>query len=152
MNIVLFEPEIPHNTGAIGRTCAATGSILHLIHPLGFFLNEKTLRRSGMDYWDDLDVYQYDDFADFIDKNPAAIIYFIETFGNIIYTDIQYKKNDYLVFGSESKGIPPALIAQYGTAVKIPMIENSRSLNLSVSVGVALYEALRQTGWENFHA
>jgi len=152
VNIVLLEPEIPHNTGAIGRTCYVTGAVLHLIHPLGFFINDKTLRRSGMDYWNELDVRHYDDFADFLDKNPAANLYFIETFGDKIYSDIQYQKNDYLIFGSESKGIARDLIERHGTAVKIPMIENSRSLNLSVSVGIVLYEALRQTGWEKFYA
>ncbi|MCL2171860.1 MAG: tRNA (cytidine(34)-2'-O)-methyltransferase [Defluviitaleaceae bacterium] len=148
MNIVLLQPEIPQNTGAIGRTCLAAGCRLHLVHPLGFFINAKTLQRSGMDYWEKLDVCHYDDFADFMHKNPHAALCFVDTFAAANYNEIEYAPNDFLIFGGESKGISPDMVRDFGgRCVKIPMAGDARSLNLSVSVGIVLYEALRQNGF-----
>ncbi|MCL1843999.1 MAG: tRNA (cytidine(34)-2'-O)-methyltransferase [Defluviitaleaceae bacterium] len=149
-NIVLHQPEIPHNTGAIGRTCLMTGSCLHLIRPLGFFLDEKSLKRSGLDYWPKIDVNEYDNFADFKTlarkNNPAGSFYFIETSGGIIYTDVTFNPGDYLIFGSETTGLPSEILSEE-TTIRIPMAGEERSLNLSVAVGIVLYEALRQTGF-----
>lgn len=145
MNIVLFEPEIPANTGNIGRTCVATGSRLHLIEPLGFRLDEKSLKRSGMDYWKDLDVTTYIDYEDFLEKNPGAKIYMATTKGPQLYTDVSYEPDCYIMFGKESAGIPEEILVEnQETAIRIPMIGAIRSLNLSNSVAVVLYEALRQ--------
>ena len=131
MNIVLYEPEMPANTGNIGRTCVATNTRLHLIEPLGFKLSEKHLVRAGLDYWDKLDVTVYSDFA------PA------------VYTDVEYEPDCYLMFGPESRGIPEEILVEYQeTCVRIPMWGDIRSLNLSNSVAVLLYEALRQNGFE----
>jgi len=148
MNIVLHEPEIPHNTGAIGRTCLVTGSGLHLIHPLGFFLDEKSLKRSGLDYWPKLNVKEYNNFEDFASKNRCQRFFLVETDGGILYTDVEYEMSDHIIFGSESKGLPTWLLDQYRKhIIRIPMLAGERSLNLSVSVGVVLYEALRQNGF-----
>ena len=148
MNIVLYQPEIPHNTGAIGRTCLVTGSKLHLIRPYGFFLDEKSLKRAGMDYWKKLNVREYDSFDDFQKNNPYRRFIFIETSGGEIYSNIKFEANDFLIFGSETTGIPAEILRDYaGQVVKIPMLADERSLNLSVSVGIVLYEALRQTGY-----
>ena len=148
MNIVLYQPEIPHNTGAIGRTCLVTNSALHLIHPLGFFLDEKNLKRSGLDYWHKLKVLEYESFDDFLKKNPTSEIFFIETNGEKKYTDMRYSKNCFLVFGSETIGLPKYILDKYQKkVVYIPMVEGERSINLSVAVGIVLYEALRQTGF-----
>lgn len=148
MNIVLHEPEIPANTGNIGRTCAATGTRLHLIKPLGFSLEEKQLRRAGLDYWKDLDVTVYESFADFLEKNPGARIYMASTKGHTLYTEAAYEPDCYLMFGKESAGIPEEILVEYeDTAVRIPMNKEIRSLNLSNSVAVLLYEALRQNGF-----
>lgn len=145
MNIVLFEPEIPANTGNIGRTCVATGSRLHLIEPLGFRLDEKSLKRAGMDYWKDLDVTTYIDYEDFLEKNPGAKIYMATTKGPQLYTDVSYEPDCYIMFGKESAGIPEEILVEnQETAIRIPMIGAIRSLNLSNSVAVVLYEALRQ--------
>ena len=150
MNIVLYQPEIPHNTGAIGRTCLVTNSVLHLIHPLGFFLDEKSLKRSGLDYWNKLKVHEYDSFEEFLKKNSAPEIFFIETSGEKKYSDAIYSKNSFLVFGSETTGLPKRILDVYQeNVVHIPMIKGERSLNLSVTVGIVLYEALRQTGFCN---
>jgi len=149
MNIVLYQPEIPHNTGAIGRTCLVTNSSLHLIRPYGFHLDEKSRKRAGLDYWDKIRVYEYDDFQDFLDKNINLNMYFIETMGNKLYSEAVFNENDYLIFGSETKGLPQKLINEYiEHVIKIPMIGEARSLNLSVSVGIVLYEALKQTGFK----
>lgn len=145
LNIVLYEPEIPANTGNIGRTCVATGTRLHLIEPLGFRLGEKELRRAGMDYWKDLDVTTYVDYEDFLQKNPGAKIYMATTKGPNLYTEARFEPDCYLMFGKESAGIPEELL--YGNqenAIRIPMKEQIRSLNLSNSVAIVLYEALRQ--------
>lgn len=145
MNIVLFEPEIPANTGNIGRTCVATGTRLHLIEPLGFKLNEKEIKRAGLDYWKDLDVTVYDNYDDFLTRNPGAKIYMATTKAVNVYTEVQYEPDCYLMFGKESAGIPEEiLLKNKETAVRIPMIGETRSLNLANSVAVVLYEALRQ--------
>lgn len=145
MNVVLLEPEIPANTGNIGRTCVATGTRLHLIEPLGFRLGEKENRRAGMDYWQDLDVHLYLNYGDFLEKNPGARIFYASTKAPRTYTEVSYHEDDYLMFGKESAGIPEEILLEnQETAVRIPMKEDIRSLNLSNSVAVVLYEALRQ--------
>lgn len=148
MNIVLHQPEIPQNTGNIGRTCAATGTSLHLIRPLGFIISDKALKRAGMDYWYDLDVHLYDSFNDFIAKNSGARIYMATTKALNTYTDVRYGKDDFIMFGSEGSGIPEDILINYRqNCIRIPMLEKYRSLNLSNSVAVVLYEALRQNGF-----
>ena len=145
LNIVLHEPEIPSNTGNIGRTCVATGTRLHLIEPLGFSLSEKALKRAGMDYWKDIEVYTYLDYADFLEKNPSAKIYYASTKAKKIYTQVAYEDECYIMFGKESAGIPEEIL--YDNAehcVRIPMENGIRSLNLSNSAAIVLYEALRQ--------
>ena len=148
LNIVLHEPEIPANTGNIGRTCVATGTRLHLIEPLGFSLSEKNLKRAGMDYWKDLDVRTYIDFDDFLEKNPGAKIYMATTKAPNVYSDVKYEPDCYIMFGKESAGIPEEiLVGHKEDSVRIPMIGDIRSLNLSNSVAIILYEALRQNGF-----
>lgn len=145
MNIVLFEPEIPQNTGNIGRTCVATGTTLHLIEPFGFLLNDKTVKRSGLDYWERLDVRRYINFADFLEKNNNPQIFMATTKTSITYTDVSYPEDAYIMFGPESRGIPEEILVDYkDTCVRIPMKGEERSLNLSNSVAIILYEALRQ--------
>lgn len=149
MNIVLYEPEMPLNTGNIGRTCVATNTRLHLIGPLGFKLNEKAIRRAGLDYWDKLDVTVYCDFQEFLDKNPGAKIYMATTKAKKPYTDAAYEPDCYLMFGKESAGIPEEiLVKNWENCVRIPMWGDIRSLNLANSVAVVMYEALRQNGFE----
>ena len=149
MNIVLHEPEIPQNTGNISRTCAVTHSTLHLIQPLGFSVDDKYLKRSGLDYWQYLDVRYYENFEDFIEKNPGAKIYMATTKAKKIYTDVSYSENDYIMFGKESAGIPEEILLDYkDTSIRIPMYDDLRSLNLSNSVAIILYEALRQQGFK----
>ena len=149
MNIVLHEPEIPANTGNIGRTCVATGTALHLIKPLGFDISDKAVRRAGMDYWKDLTLYVYEDFEDFISKNPNARVYMATTKAKKAYTQMEYRENDFIMFGKESAGIPEEILVRYeDTSVRIPMIGEIRSLNLSNSVAIMLYEALRQQDFE----
>lgn len=149
MNIVLLEPEMPSNTGNIGRTCVATNTRLHLIEPLGFKLNEKALKRAGLDYWDKLDVTVYCDFQDFLEKNPGAKIYMATTKAPKVYTEVSYEPDCYLMFGKESAGIPEEILVEnQENCVRIPMWGEIRSLNLSNSVAVVLYEALRQNGFE----
>ena len=150
MNIVLLEPEMPANTGNIGRTCVATGTKLHLIEPLGFKLTDKLIKRAGLDYWDKLDVTVYSDFQDFLDKNPGAKIYMATTKRRHVYSDVAYEPDDYLMFGKESAGIPEEiLLDNQDRCVRIPMWGDIRSLNLSNSVSIMLYEALRQNGFEH---
>lgn len=145
LNIVLLEPEIPANTGNIGRTCAATGSSLHLIKPLGFDISEKAVRRAGMDYWFSLDLHVYENYADFQEKNPGAKVYMATTKAQKVYTEVSYEPDAFLMFGKESAGIPEEiLLKNRETCVRIPMIGETRSLNLSNSVAVMVYEALRQ--------
>ena len=149
MNIVLHEPEIPANTGNIGRTCVATGTSLHLIKPLGFDISDKAIRRAGMDYWKELDLHVYENFEEFVEKNPGARIYMATTKARKAYTEVEYKGNDFIMFGKESAGIPEEILVKYEeTSVRIPMIGEIRSLNLSNSVSVILYEALRQQDFE----
>ena len=149
LNIVLHEPEMPANTGNIGRTCVAAGARLHLIEPLGFKLNEKMLKRAGLDYWDKLDVTVYDDYADFQKKNPGAKIYMATTKAQKTYCDVSYEDDCYIMFGKESAGIPEEiLVDNEETCIRIPMIGDIRSLNLSNSVAIVLYEALRQHNFE----
>ena len=148
INIVLLEPEIPANTGNIGRTCVAAGARLHLIEPLGFSLSEKALKRAGMDYWKELDVTTYIDYADFLEKNPGAKIYMATTKARKIYTEVSYEPDCYIMFGKESAGIPEEILVENEErCVRIPMAESIRSLNLGNSAAVILYEALRQNGF-----
>lgn len=147
LNIVLLEPEMPANTGNIGRTCCATGTRLHLIEPMGFRINDKMLKRAGLDYWDKLDVTVYDCYEDFLERNPKARekMFMATTKGRNVYSDVHYDEDAYIMFGKESAGIPEEiLIKQEENAIRIPMNEDIRSLNLSNSVAIVLYEALRQ--------
>ena len=148
LNIVLLEPEIPANTGNIGRTCCATGTRLHLIEPLGFQINEKALKRAGMDYWDKLDVVVYDCYEDFCEKNPDAKIYYATTKAPNKYCDAKFEEDCFIMFGKESAGIPESiLVNNQETCIRIPMNPDIRSLNLSNSVAIVLYEALRQNNF-----
>ena len=148
MNIVLLEPEIPANTGNIGRSCVATNSSLHLIKPLGFSVEDKQLRRSGLDYWQDLDVHYYENFPDFLNKNQGGEIYYATTKARKIYTEVNYTNNCFIVFGKESAGIPEEiLVNNKDKCIRIPMDEKYRSLNLSSSAAIILYEALRQNSF-----
>ena len=150
LNIVLYEPEIPANTGNIGRTCAATGTSLHLIEPLGFSLSEKALKRAGMDYWKDLDVHTYVNWEDFCEKNPGVKIYYATTKARHVYSEVDYESDCYIMFGKESAGIPEEILKENpDTCVRIPMIGETRSLNLSNSVAIVLYEALRQNDFDH---
>lgn len=151
INIVLHEPEMPANTGNIGRTCVATGSVLHLIEPLGFRLNEKEIKRAGLDYWDQLDVRRYVNFEEFLEKNDHPRIYMATTKSKQTYIDVSYEEGAYIMFGKESAGIPEEILLDYKeTAIRIPMRSDIRSLNLSNSVAIVVYEALRQQGFEDF--
>lgn len=145
INIVLHEPEIPMNTGNIGRSCVAAGARLHLIEPLGFRLSEKEVKRAGLDYWDKLDVTVYDNYEDFLVKNPGAKIYMATTKAKHVYSEVHYEPDCYIMFGKESAGIPEEILRDNpDTCVRIPMMGEIRSLNLSNSVAVVLYEVLRQ--------
>ncbi len=145
MHIILHQPEIPANTGNIGRTCAATGVSLHLIEPLGFRLNEKEIRRAGMDYWEHLDVTRYMNFDEFKAMHPDAKIWMATTKARQAYSEVSYGPDDFIMFGKESAGIPEELLVDYEkTCIRIPMLPQIRSLNLSNSVAIVLYEALRQ--------
>ena len=147
MHIVLHQPEIPQNTGNIGRTCVATGSSLHLIEPLGFRLGEKDLRRAGMDYWQKLDVTRYVDYEDFMERHPGAKIWYATTKAKRTYAEVSFAPDDFIMFGKESAGIPEEiLVDNEETCIRIPMLDDIRSLNLSNSVAIVLYEALRQQG------
>ncbi len=149
INIVLHEPEIPQNTGNIARTCAATGAALHLIRPLGFAIDDKKLKRAGLDYWHHLDITYYDGLADFYEKNPNANVYYFTTKGKNLYTDIQYPENAFIMFGKETKGLPEDLLHKHpDTCVRLPMRDGLRSLNLSNTVAIAVYEILRQGNFE----
>lgn len=150
LNIVLYEPEIPANTGNIGRTCVATGTRLHLIEPLGFHLDEKSIKRAGMDYWSELDVTTYVNWDDFCEKNPGAKIYMATTKGRHVYTEVSYEPDCYIMFGKESAGIPEEILIHHKEdSIRIPMVGDIRSLNLGNSVAIVLYEALRQNGFQN---
>ena len=175
LNIVLFEPEIPSNTGNIGRTCAATGARLHLIEPLGFSLSEKALKRAGMDYWKELDVTRYLDFEEFLERNQldgtreipsgpedfsrttgengseggrGPRLFFATTKGHHLYSEEEFGPDDYIMFGPESRGIPEEILKDHEAAcIRIPMLNETRSLNLANSAAIVLYEALRQQGF-----
>ena len=145
MHIVLHQPEIPANTGNIGRTCVATGTSLHLIEPLGFHLDEKSIKRAGMDYWEHLDVTRYMNYEEFLAKHPDVKIWMATTKAKHVYTDVQFGPDDFIMFGKESAGIPEEiLVDNEETCIRIPMLPDIRSLNLSNSVAIVLYEALRQ--------
>ena len=145
IHIVLHQPEIPQNTGNIARTCAATGAALHLIRPMGFEVDDKKLKRAGLDYWDKLDITYYDDLDDFYEKHEGATVYYFTTKAPRAYTEIPYPDEVFIMFGKESAGLPEELLfAHPDHAVRIPMREGLRSLNLSNSVAVAVYEILRQ--------
>ena len=149
MHIILHQPEIPANTGNIGRTCVATGTPLHLIEPLGFRLDEKSIRRSGMDYWERLDVSRYINFTEFQEKHPGVKIWMATTKAKRMYTEVSYGPDDYIMFGKESAGIPEEILVEHeDSCIRIPMLPAIRSLNLSNSVAIVLYEALRQQGFE----
>ena len=148
LHIVLVEPEIPQNTGNIARTCAATGSVLHLIRPLGFDISERAVRRAGLDYWDLVDVREYENLDDFFARNRVEQMWLFSTKAPRCYTDVSYEDGCYLIFGNETKGLPePFLQAHSQCCVKLPMREQARSLNLSNSVAVGCFEALRQLGF-----
>lgn len=145
LNIVLVEPQIPQNTGNISRTCAVTGARLHLVRPLGFEVSDKHLKRAGLDYWDKLDITYYDDLKDFFERNPEGNFYYFTTKGRTVHSDAEYPDNAYLVFGREDKGLPEELLYRNPeSCVRIPMRNELRSLNLSNSVAIAVYEVLRQ--------
>lgn len=150
MHIILHQPEIPANTGNIGRTCVATGTGLHLIEPLGFRLNEKEIKRAGMDYWEHLDVTRYMNFQEFKEKHPEAKIWMATTKAHKVYTEVQYGPEDFIMFGKESAGIPEEILVDYEeTCIRIPMLPEIRSLNLSNSAAIVLYEALRRQNFES---
>ncbi|MBQ8315435.1 MAG: tRNA (cytidine(34)-2'-O)-methyltransferase, partial [Lachnospiraceae bacterium] len=150
INIVLLEPEIPANTGNIGRTCVATGSRLHLIEPLGFDISEKAVRRAGMDYWKDIDLHVYKNYKEFLLKNPGARPYMATTKGQSLYSEVAYEDEVYIMFGKESAGIPEEiLMTDKERCIRIPMLSEIRSLNLSNSVAILTYEALRQKGFSH---
>ncbi len=148
MNIVLVEPEIPQNTGNIARTCAATGAKLHLVRPLGFEIDDKKLKRAGLDYWHFLDITYYDSLQQFLETKKGCPMFYYTTKAPRNHTEIQYPEDCYLLFGKETKGLPEWLLKDnYDDCVRIPMISESRSLNLSNAVAVAAYEYLRQHGF-----
>ena len=153
LHIVLVEPEIPSNTGNISRTCAVTGAALHLVHPLGFDISEKQVKRAGLDYWSDLELYEYQSFGEVKDAYPDGKFYYCTTKGKNTYSEINYKElsgDIFLVFGKETKGLPePLLKENYDSCIRIPMRENMRSLNLSNSVAIIAYEVLRQFEFSN---
>lgn len=150
LNVVLHEPEIPANTGNIGRTCVATGTRLHLIEPLGFKLNEKAIKRAGMDYWKDLDVTDYLDYEDFLSKNPGAKIYYATTKAPKAYTEVQFEDDCYIMFGKESAGIPEEiLLTNQAPCIRSPRMGDILSLHLSNSVAIVLYEARRQHNFDH---
>jgi len=152
LNVVLHEPEIAMNTGNIGRTCAVTGSKLHLIRPLGFFIDDKKLARAGMDYWHSLNITYYDNFADFVLKNNNPKIYIVETTAQKLYTEVAFEPDAFIMFGKESGGIPANILQNYtDTTIKIPMREGSRSLNLASCASIVIYEALRQHSFTNLY-
>lgn len=153
MNIVLLEPEIPANVGNIGRTCVATGSRLHLIRPLGFSISDRAIKRSGMDYWQRLDLQVYDDYDDFLKKNPGSCPYMATTKAEKTYSEVIYQADSYIMFGKESAGIPEELLVNHPKqAIRIPMQQTIRSLNLANSVAIILYEGLRQRQFEGLQS
>lgn len=151
-NIVLVEPEIPQNTGNIVRTCSATGCKLHLVRPLGFEVDDKHLKRAGLDYWDEVEISYYDSFDEVKENFPTANFYYFTTKARKTYSDVELKEGDFFVFGKETKGLPEELLkANAPYCVRIPMIGETRSLNLSNSVAIAVYEGLRQQNFKGFN-
>lgn len=149
MNIVLYEPEIPYNTGNIGRTCVLTNTTLHLIKPLGFDIDEKTVKRAGLDYWKNVKLVIWESYKEFHNATKDKKIYYATTKTKNKYTDVKYDKDDYIMFGPETRGIPETILNENKeNCITIPMINIGRSLNLSNSAAIILYEALRQTGFE----
>ncbi len=145
LNIVMVEPEIPQNTGNVARTCAATGARLHLVRPLGFEINDKHLKRAGLDYWHFLDITYYDNLDDFFEKTKGGKYFYFSTKGTYRHSEVEYPDNSYLLFGKETKGLPEELLLKHQEdTLRIPMIDEARSLNLSNSVAIATYEVLRQ--------
>jgi len=150
MNIVLFEPEIPQNTGNIARTCSVTATRLHIIKPIGFSVDDRSLKRAGLDYWHLLDITYYNNIQEFFEKNKGENFYFCSTKAPSCYSDVTYKENDYLIFGKETAGLPEDLLkANLDHCIRIPMKNDTRSLNLANSVCIILYEALRQMNFLN---
>ena len=148
INIVLYSPEIPQNTGNISRTCAVTGARLHIIKPIGFEISDRTLKRAGLDYWDKLDVTYYENYDDFLGQNGNATLFFFSAHGKNSYADIEYPDDAFLVFGRESVGLPKELVEEnFDRSVRIPMRKTLRCLNLSNSVAIAVYEVLRQNNF-----
>lgn len=151
VNVVLYSPEIPQNTGNISRTCAVTGAALHIIKPIGFEISDKTLKRAGLDYWDKLDITYYESYEDFLAKNPDAQMYFFTSKSKRFYTSVDYPDGAYLVFGRETSGLPSHITeANADRTVRIPMRSNLRCLNLSNAVAIAVYEVLRGSDFEGF--
>ena len=149
LNIVLYSPEIPQNTGNISRTCAVTGARLHIIKPIGFEISDRTLKRAGLDYWDKLDLTYYDSYEDFIEKNPGAELFFFSAHAKHSYADVSYPDGSFIIFGRESVGLPKELVeANFDRSLRIPMLPGVRCLNLSNAVAVAVYEFLRQGGYD----
>ncbi|GFN22419.1 tRNA (cytidine(34)-2'-O)-methyltransferase [Thermanaeromonas sp. C210] len=147
-HVVLVEPEIPQNTGNIARTCAATGSVLHLVYPLGFTLSEKHVKRAGLDYWGQVVIEEHASWSAFCRAHPRANCYYFSTKGKRLYTEPRYREGDFLIFGPETRGLPAAILEGAGDRVlRIPMRPGLRSLNLANSVALVLYEALRQVGF-----
>ncbi|HPJ02760.1 MAG TPA: tRNA (uridine(34)/cytosine(34)/5-carboxymethylaminomethyluridine(34)-2'-O)-methyltransferase TrmL [Candidatus Limiplasma sp.] len=153
MHVVLYNPEIPQNTGNIARTCAATGCQLHLIKPLGFSLADRYLKRAGLDYWDMVNYRTYDGFDELLSAYPEASFHFLSTKASKAYTDVYYGADDFLVFGCETRGLPESLLEKvYDRCIRIPMRDGARSLNLSNSVAIVVYEALRQLDFPDLSA
>jgi len=148
IHVVLLEPEIPQNTGNIARTCAATGASLYLIKPLGFSIDDKHMKRAGLDYWDSLDLHVYENLEEFYEKNPNALVYYFSKKAKHVYSEIAYPEEVYLCFGRESVGLPEELLTKNEEhSLRMPMKEGLRSLNLSNTVAIAVYEVLRQQGF-----
>lgn len=151
-NVVLVEPEIPQNTGNIVRTCAATGCKLHLVRPLGFEVTDKYLKRAGLDNWKDAEIFYYDGFDEVLRKFPSSPFYFFTTKARKTYSSVEFKEGDFLVFGKETRGLPEELLIKHpDDCVRIPMLNDTRSLNLSNSVAIAVYEGLRQQNFKGFN-
>lgn len=150
MNIVLVEPEIPQNTGNIVRTCAATGARLHIVKPMGFEIDDKKLKRAGLDYWHFLNIKYYENLDDFFGQNQDSRFFYLSSKGTASYTDVEFKDGDFLLFGKETKGLPEKLLIEHPErSIRIPMISDARCLNLSNSVAIVVYEALRQNNFKS---